>query len=339
MNDAPGFGIQLCDQHPAGDSMVARLEENIEQVRLARDLGFSTIVAGQHYLSEPLQMLQSVPLLARLAPETGDMRLATCILLIALANPVDTAEQVATLDVITGGRLRFGVGLGYRDVEFDAFGVARDERVRRLERNLDVASRLLAGDAVSLDDPDCRLDEVRMSLRPPQSPRPPIWMGANNDGAVRRAARMADAWVINPHARLDTLVRQVRDVYLPELASLGKPAPAELPIRREIYVAKDRDTAIREAAPWLFPKYQVYISWGQDKALPTGDDFSGEFEALLRDRFILGSPDECLEQIREYQERLGVTEFIARVQWPGMPQEQALRNIRMIGEHLIAPFR
>lgn len=338
MNDRPQFGIQLCDQHPAGDSMVSRLHENLEQVRMARDLGFSTIVAGQHYLSQPLQMLQSVPLLARLAPETGDMNLATCIILVALSNPVDIAEQVATLDIITEGRLRFGVGLGYRDVEFEAFGVSREMRVARLERNVETAKRLLAGQTVALDDPDCRLDDVAMTLRPVQRPHPPIWMGANNDGAVRRAARMADAWVINPHARLDTLERQMQEVYLPELRRLGRAPAASVPIRREIYVAKDRDTAIREAAPWLFPKYQVYISWGQDKALPAGDDFSGDFDALLRNRFIVGSPEECLEQIRGYQDRLGATEFIARVQWPGMPQEQALRNIRMIGEHLIAPF-
>lgn len=319
--------------------MISRLNENIEQVHCARDLGFDTIVAGQHYLSEPLQMLQSIPLLARLAPETGDMNLATCIILLALANPVEIAEQVATLDVITEGRLRFGVGLGYRDVEFEAFGVDKGRRVERLCRNLDVVKQLVAGEEVTLDAADCRLDGARLTLRSPQRPHPPVWMGANSDTAVRRAARMADAWVINPHARLDTLERQVREVYVPELEQQGKTMPVSLPIRREMYVAKDRETAIREAAPWLFPKYQVYISWGQDKALPRGDDFSGEFEDLLRNRFILGSPDECLTQLEDYQARLGVTDFIVRVQWPGMPQEQALRNIRAIGEHLIAPLR
>jgi alkanesulfonate monooxygenase SsuD/methylene tetrahydromethanopterin reductase-like flavin-dependent oxidoreductase (luciferase family) len=333
------FGIQLCDQHPAGDSMVQRLDDIIEQVRLARDLGFDTIVAGQHYLASPLQMLQSVPLLARLAPETGDMTLATCIILLALPNPVDTAEQVASLDVITGGRLRVGVGLGYRDVEFDAFGVARDERVSRLEAHLNLLKDLLGGEAVSYESPYCRLDQVSLILRPPQRPHPPIWMGANSDRAVRRAARMTDAWVINPHARLDTLRRQIDQVYRPALADAGRPFPAELPIRREIYVARDRATAIREAAPWLFPKYEVYTSWGQDKALPAGDDFAGNFEQLLDDRFIVGSPEECIADIDRYRSALGVTEFIVRVQWPGMPQAQALRNIEAIGTNLIPHYR
>jgi alkanesulfonate monooxygenase SsuD/methylene tetrahydromethanopterin reductase-like flavin-dependent oxidoreductase (luciferase family) len=150
---------------------------------------------------------------------------------------------------------------------------------------------------------------------------------------------MADAWVINPHARLDTLERQIREVYQPELGATGRQFPAELPIRREIYVAKDRKTAIREAGPWLFPKYEVYTSWGQDRALPSGDDFSGDFEQLLNERFILGSPEECVAEIDRYRAALGVTEFIVRVQWPGMPQAQALRNIENIGKTLIPHYR
>lgn len=333
------FGIQLCDQHPAGESMVQRLADNVEQVQLARELGFDTIVAGQHYLASPLQMLQSVPLLARLAPETGDMTLATCITLLALPNPVDIAEQIATLDVITNGRLRFGVGLGYRDVEFDAFGVARSERVHRLETHLGLVKDLLAGKSVSYESPYCRLDGVSLTLQTPQRPHPRIWMGADADGAVRRAARTCDSWVINPHARIDTLQRQVDEVYRPALAEAGKDFPDELPMRREIYVAKDRATAIQEAAPWLFPKYQVYTSWGQDKALPPGDDFSGDFDELLDNRFIVGSAEECIADLDRYRSTLGVTEFIVRVQWPGMPQAQALRNIDAIGTSLIPHFR
>lgn len=333
------FGIQLCDQHPIGDSMERRLADNIEQVRLARDVGFDTIVAGQHYLSSPLQMLQSVPLLARLAPETGDMKLATCIILLALPNPVDVAEQIATLDVITNGRLRFGVGLGYREVEMDAFGVARRDRVGRFEANLDLVKDLIAGKTVSFDRPYCQLRDVSLTLRAPQRPHPPIWMGANSDRAIERAARMADAWVVNPHARIDTLVRQIVDVYRPALHKAGKPFPMELPMRREIYVAEDRRRAIKEAGPWLFPKYQTYTRWGQDKALPDGDDFSGDFEQLLDDRFVLGSPEDCVAELDRYRDALGVTEFIVRAQWPGMPNEQALENIRRIGETLIPHYR
>lgn len=343
MNDSGStrvkFGIQVCDQHPETDDPISRLDELIEQVRFAREVGFDTIVAAQHYLSHPHQMLQPMPLLGRLAAETGEMRLATCILLLPLLNPVDMAEQLATLDVIAHGRLSIGVGLGYRDIEFDAFGVTREERVPRLEQHLDVLRRLLDGEAVQFQSDHCRLDGVTLALRPVQRPHPPIWLGANSDSAVRRAARLADTWVINPHARLDTLERQVREVYRPALAELGKPFPAELPLRREIYVAADRRTALRESGPWLFPKYQTYAAWGQDSVLPEGDDFSGEFDELLENRFILGSPNECIAEVDRYRAALGVTEFIVRVQWPGMPQAQAMGNIEMIGKTLIEHYR
>jgi alkanesulfonate monooxygenase SsuD/methylene tetrahydromethanopterin reductase-like flavin-dependent oxidoreductase (luciferase family) len=332
------FGIQLCDQHPADDDQHARFLDLIEQVRLARDLGFNTIVAGQHFLSDPLAMLQSIPVLSRLAAETGEMRLGTCVLLLGLSNPVMAAEQVATLDVITGGRTVMGAALGYRGVEFDAFGVPRDQRVARFEANLAIVTRLLRGGRVSVDEPHCRLDDVALTLRPLQAPAPPVWIGANSDKALQRVARHADTWVINPHARLETLERQVREVYRPALAALDKPFPDELPIRREIFVAEDRATAMHDAAPWLLKKYETYRRWGQDEVLADDDVFHAEAEELFSDRFILGSPEDCIEEIDRYCEQLGTTEFIVRVQWPGMPNELALENIRRIGETLIPHY-
>ena len=265
----------------------------------------------------------------RLAAESGDMRLATCILLLGLLQPLDVAEQVASLDAICGGRLVLGVGLGYRDDEFDAFGVPRDQRVRRFVDNLDVVKRLLGGETVSAATDRYTLRDARLGLLPERPPT--VWIGANSDSAVRRAARLSDAWVLNPHAKLGTLERQLHEVYLP--ARGGQP-PTELPMRREMYVASDRAAAIREAGPWLFPKYQTYLAWGQ--ATAADDPLTDEFEELLRDRFVLGSPEECLEELARYEQRLGVTEVIVRVQWAGMPQAQALRAIETIGARLIA---
>ncbi|HMH75573.1 MAG TPA: LLM class flavin-dependent oxidoreductase [Candidatus Udaeobacter sp.] len=116
------FGLIVSKQHPPGVSMVDRFREHIEQVRAARDAGFDLIVMGQHFLSTPFQEVQSLPALARLAADAGTMRVGATVILLPLLNPVDVAEQVATLDVITEGRFIFGVGLGYRDEENEAFG-------------------------------------------------------------------------------------------------------------------------------------------------------------------------------------------------------------------------
>ena len=131
------------------------------------------------------------------------------------------------------------------------------------------------------------------------------------DAAVRRAAKLADAWFMNPHQRMDTIERQL-EIYKTALDEFKKPLPKEMPLMREIFVARTRDEAVRLARPYLEEKYKVYHEWGQDKAMPKGDDdLSLDFDELTRDRFLFGSPDEVTEQIVGYNKRLGVTPLTA----------------------------
>ncbi len=332
------FGLIVSKQHPPGVSMVERFREHIDQVRAARDAGFDLIVMGQHFLSTPFQEIQSLPALARLAAEAGTMRVGATVILLPLLNPVDVAEQVATLDVITEGRFVFGVGLGYREEENEAFGIAPKERVGRFVEGLEVIKRLWAEDEVTHHGKFFRLTRARMALKPVQRPRPPIWFAANNDRAVERAAKMADAWVINPHAKLAVLERQMT-VYRQALVAAGRGFPGELPIIKELYIAPDRRTAIRECRPFLEAKYKAYASWGQDKALPEGDSFDLDFEELIADRFIIGDPDDAIRELKRYEEKLNVNCFIFRIQWPGMEQAKVLRTIGLLAERVMPAFR
>jgi alkanesulfonate monooxygenase SsuD/methylene tetrahydromethanopterin reductase-like flavin-dependent oxidoreductase (luciferase family) len=328
------FGLIVSKQHLPGVSAVERFREHIEQVRTARDVGFDMIVMGQHYLSTPFQEMQTLPSLARLAAEAGTMRLGVTVLLLPLLNPVDVAEQVATLDVICEGRFIFGVGLGYREEEYEAFGVRREERVGRFVEALQVIKRLWSEEEVTHHGRFFHLSKARMGLKPVQKPHPPLWFAANNDRAVRRSARMADAWVINPHAKLSTLEHQMA-LYRESLQEAGKLFPAELPMIKELYVAPDRKTALQECRPFLEAKYQAYAAWGQDKALPQEDSFDLAFEELVQDRFIIGDPDDCVRELRRYVEALGVNCFIFRIQWPGMEQAKVLRTIALLAEHVM----
>jgi len=323
------FGLIVSKQHPPGVSMVERFREHVDQVRAARDAGFDLIVMGQHYLSTPFQEIQTMPSLARLAAEAGRMRVGATVLLLPLLNPVDVAEQVATLDVICEGRFIFGAGLGYRDEEFEAFGAQAKERVPRFTESLELIKRLWTEDRVTHHGRFFHLTKARMALRPVQKPYPPVWFAANNDAAVERSARLADAWVINPHARLDVLERQMA-LYKKAREAAGKSMPAEMPIIKELYVAPDRRAAVQECRPFLEAKYKAYGSWGQDKALPEGDSFDVGFDELVRDRFIIGDPDDCVREIRRYASALGANCFIFRIQWPGMEQAKVLRSIELL---------
>ena len=328
-------GLFLTNQQHLDKDMVEALDEQIAMLHFARDRGWDSIFSGQHYLNEGNnRQLQLVPFLTRLIPEAGEMDVGLGVLLLNLHNPVYVAETVATLDVISAGRLIFGVGLGYRDVEFDAFNVPRGTRAARFEEYLELVQRLWSEESVSHDGETCKLDGVRLNIRPVQRPRPPIWIAANSDRAIRRAARLGDAWFINPHSTLHTIRRQLV-LYREELRAQRKPERPGLPATKEIFCARDRAAALEQAGPFLRGKYEDYASWGQDQAMPEDESFNQEFDELLKERFVLGSPEECFEQLRPYWEEFGVDHLILRTHWAGMPASTALDSMRLISDELL----
>ncbi|MPZ88620.1 MAG: LLM class flavin-dependent oxidoreductase [Nitriliruptorales bacterium] len=332
-------GLFLSNQQPPDRDPLRALHEQLEMVAFVRDHGWDSVFTGHHYLLEEVRKLQPLPFLARLCADTGDMEVGLCVLLLALQNPVDVAENLASLDVISGGRLVFGAALGYREQEYAAFNIPRGQRVERFERNLDIVTRLLEGEEVSADLPWCRLDGARLVNRPVRRPRPPIWIGANSDRAVARAGRMGDTWIINPHARRDTVRQQVR-VFAAARAERGADRrPAELPALKEVFCAETREQAWERCLPYLGEKYRTYLSWGQDTAMPDRDSLDKPVEQLVDQRFVIGSPDDCLEELERWRDDVGVTHFILRTEWSGLPHELARESLELINERVIPALR
>jgi alkanesulfonate monooxygenase SsuD/methylene tetrahydromethanopterin reductase-like flavin-dependent oxidoreductase (luciferase family) len=330
---ATKVGLFLTNQQRPGRDMRAALDEQIELARLARDGGWDSIWTGHHFLST-LSQLQPVPFLARLAAETGEMELGIGILLLTVENPVAVAESVASLDVICGGRAVLGVGLGYRDVEFEAFAVEKGTRVRRFEANLDIVRRLWAGEEVSADLPWCRLDAARLTTLPLR--RPPLWIGATGDRAVARAGRLADGWLVNPAAAASEVERQ-RALLLEERPP-GQ-APPTIAAFKEVFCAEDRETAVRLARPYLEEKYKAYESWGQAEGLTDTDTLAVAFEELRSSRFIVGSPADCLAELSRWRDEIGVSHFMLRTDWAGMPVETARRSVELLSRQVIPSLR
>jgi alkanesulfonate monooxygenase SsuD/methylene tetrahydromethanopterin reductase-like flavin-dependent oxidoreductase (luciferase family) len=331
------FGLVVRGQAEPGEDISRRFEETIAMVRLADRLGFDSVTKTAHYSAHPFQMLQLVPMLARFTAEAPRLRLNAGVILLPLLSPLHVAEEFATLDVMSGGKIILGVGLGYRDIEFKAFGVPRRERAPRLEDNLIAIRRLWTEDKVSMKTGHFELDGASCLPKPLQRPHPPIWVGANADPAIERAARLGDCWYIGPAVEITTIERQMT-LYRRALEAAGKPFPTELPMRREVFVAKTRDEAIRLCEPHLGAKYAAYHAWGQD--LPAGDQsLDQNFESLIGDRFLIGSPDEVAEQIVAIHRRLGVNHLVMSTEWAGMPRSLAFDTIEMMAKELIPRVR
>jgi len=332
------FGLMIRGQYLQGDDMRVRLREDLDAAKRAEALGYDLVAKGSHYSSHPFQYIQQIPYLCQVALVAPKLRLVPGVVLLPLHSPLHVAEELASLDVMCDGKLVVGAGIGYREVEFKAFGGTRKPSGGRFEECLAAVKRLWTEDFVSMTGSYFELDNANCAVRPIQKPMPPIWIGANANAGIRRAARAADAWFINPHNKIDTIADQM-EVYKRALGDCGKPFPDELPMLREVFVASTRAEAVRLARPYLEAKYKTYRDWGQDKVMPAGDHFDLDFEVLMNDRFLFGSPNEVVEQILLLRRRFGVNTLVLGIHWAGMPASLALEQTQILAEDVFPAVR
>lgn len=316
-------GLFINTQWPAEVDVPAQIPALLEQVRVARDAGFKSLWFPHHWLTEPMQMLQIMPAMAFLAAEAKGMVIGPNILILPLLNPMHVAEEAATLDVLTGGNYVLGAGLGYREPEFTAFGITHAERAGRFAESVTLMRKLWAGGRITHEGKYFTVRDAGISVKPV---RPvPIYVAGLVESAVKRAARIGDAWLIANATSIQETQPQMA-IYRAAIAEYGRP-PMEFPIARECYVGTSYKTALDECRAALEYKYAAYAAWGMTSPLEgvSLDDFA-------KDRFIIGDKESVKDEILRYTELLGTDHYIMRCQWPGLDQEKTLGSIRRLGE-------
>ena len=307
---------------------------HLEQFRAAREAGFDIYCWGHHYLIDPFQHFQPLPVLARLAAEPGDMKLATSALLFPLLNPVDVAEQVATLDHICEGRFILGLGLGYRPEECEAFGTKMSERGARNSEALELMIRLWTEEEVTHHGRFFQVTNARPTARTFQDPHPKIWLTGMSDRAVRRVGREGHTLFVGPAQTFETIRRQI-DVYHDELARSGHQVPDDMVLMREFFCAGSRDAALEKARAGLQRKYEVYGQHGlQGSNAELTRTVTGGLDVLTDGTFIFGSPYDCVEQLARYR-KLGFTTVCLRLFYPGMSEQEVLDHIELVGKEVL----
>ena len=317
-----------------GYDLQQQWQEQLEQFRASRDAGFDFIAWGHHWLIDPFQHFQPIPVLARFAAEAGTMELATGVLLTPLLNPVQVAEDIATLDHICRGRFILGMGLGYRPEEFEAAGFKMSERVSRFEEGLTLMKRLWTETEVTHQGRFYHVTDARPTARPYQKPYPRIWLAAMTEPAIKRAGRLGHAFYAIGTLRYDEL-RHALGVWRASLQESGQPLPSEVPVHREFYVASTHEDAWAKARPNVEAKYQGYAQHG----LPgVAASLAAGVDHLMDDPFVIGAPDECLGKLVRYRD-LGVTHLGLRLFWPLMDQKDVLRMIDLVGSRVLPALR
>src|SRR5215510_13976032 len=269
------------------------INEAIEVVAAASRMGYAWVSIGQHWISHPTVWPQPFPMLARLAPETGAMRLKTSVLLLPILNAVEVAESVATLDHICHGRLDVGVAIGYREAELATVGLARADRVAKLEESIDVMKRLWRGETVDVAGRYVRA-HGRLGFTPYQTPHPPLEMGAQSEGATRRAARITDGVFFGPQvARRD--IARLAGVFRETRAQSGAATPGFVGASRSLIVASDKAAALATARSYLERTFTMYRTWEMQES--TMVPLRLGFDTPLDDWTVNGSPRDCVETL------------------------------------------
>lgn len=325
------FGLFVVSQYEMTRPMDSIADELITQTKMARDHGFSSLHVGEHHVTDEHQYLLNEPTLAYVGSHIGDMSLETSMCLLPYHNPVRIAEYGATMDVLTGGQFTLGVALGYRQQEYDVFGVDRSDAVGRFVEGIEIIKRLWTEEAVDYDGEYFQLEGVSVNPKPLQDPRPNIIVGASNESSVRRAARITDGW-LGAHVPFNQAADQAH-AFRDERNQQEK-EPGFVGLTREVFVAESTAEAEDIVKDHLMSKYESYSDWGQDDVIE-GDDFDSPWEKLKHERFLVGTPAEVIEGIERYEEQIDLDKIMIRTQFPGMAFEDVHRSIELLGDEVL----
>ena len=335
------IGTFLLMQSPSARSSQEIYARALEQAQAAESLGYRNVWLAEHhfstygYLSRPLQLASYI------AAKTTKLRVGTAVVVVPLHHPLVIAEEIATLDVVSGGRLDIGLGRGYQRYEFERFGLALDSGGQRWEESIDILLKSFEGRPFSYDGKLFKIPETSLFPQPLQKPHPPVWITAQSpyalEAAVRRGFNVLTGGFGVPIERLAEFGQHFKRM-ITEL----KPSPQPLiGVQRAVYVTKDLADA-REAAEQARWNMRVTLSLRNNyervengSAIPLPGANEPDIDDLLDRYLIIGTPDTCIRQIERIRELVGITHFNCSFWFGDLEQARVLHSMELFAREVI----
>jgi probable F420-dependent oxidoreductase len=324
--------------------------QTFELARIAEEAGFDTATTGHHHFM-PGNMSDPLTFLAAVAVRTDTLRVGTGIFQLPVHNPVRVAEQVATIDELSGGRVSLGVGLGWWPLEYEVHGSDFRRRGARMEEALEILRLVWSGEQTSYEGRFYRFPELTVYPRPVQQPSIPLWVAGVADAAVDRAARLGDAWLCGP---VQSLAKAQSCLAVYREACAREQRPADWILRRYAWIGTDR----RDVEEQVLPAYVdgLVEHWRESaeddvelelfRRMDAGEDVSPT--EIAEDRLLWGAPDDVIAQIERYRRETGADHVHAAF-GAGLPAgssavstmgsfEELAAMIRLFGREVIPAF-
>jgi alkanesulfonate monooxygenase SsuD/methylene tetrahydromethanopterin reductase-like flavin-dependent oxidoreductase (luciferase family) len=297
----------------------ALYEAALDQCEWADKLGFQSVSFMEHHASSDGYLPSPIVMAAAAAARTKRVSIGVGVMLLPLYHPLRAAEDLAILDLISGGRLQLTVGAGYRTEEYAQFGLELRKRPSLMERGIETLKKAWTGEPFEYEG-----QTVRILPRPAQRPRPQIIMGGSSKAAAERAARIADGYrPVAPHLFED---------YRVALAALGKPVPDPMPAGGGyfyLHVTHDPDGDWNKIAPHALHENNDYAKWLEGSPNAVYHHVTDPAELRANGMYKIVTPAQCLEMARQD----GVLSFKPLI--AGLDPELAWENLRLFEREVL----
>lgn len=294
----------------------------IDYVVEAEQLGFASVFLVEHHFTGGGQLSASLSLLSHLAGLTSTMRLGTAVTVMPWHHPLLLAEQAATVDILSGGRLDFGVGRGYRANEFHGFRVDPAEAQARFEEALELVIRSWrSAERFSHRGRFWSFDDVIVEPRPAQrDPHPPIWVAAGSEGSVRQAARTGQRLLLDQFGSTETTARRVAWYRDTQAQANAASAAGQIALTRGLLLVNHESKVAGEVARRHAAVAQLASSAqipGQaPPATPSGPFALDTSDEATLQATVVGTPDACIARLKDL-EAAGVDYVLLNDPWGG----------------------
>jgi len=327
-----GFGLVTCQHRPDDPRPTAALYDELLTLARASDrAGLDGFWTSEHHFMDDGYLSGVLPALAAAGTVTDDLRVGTYVALAPLHDAIRLAEDAATVDLLTDGRLTLGLGLGYRPEEFDSFGVPLDERPDRLADAIALLREAWTPGPVDHESTFHPIEPgTTVTPKPVQEPHPPIMIGAKAPQAVERAARIGDAWCapgLMPLAGIEKRVDHIREVR----EEHGLDDEFTIHVARYGFVADSAESAWDRMKDGFLYGQRMY-----EEVAEGATTLSRDRQAELRDQVLIGPPTEIAAEIERFRERLDEdVHFMFRGYHPGLDTETMVECIDRLGDEVV----
>ena len=330
------FGLTTDFRNPAGSGKTSAkvYAETIELFTWAETLGFRAAYIFEHHFTDDDYMPSPMVAATAIAARTKQMRIGPDIAILPLYDPVRVAEDGAVLDLISNGRLDFGVGLGYRPQEYAGYGLDISRKGSRANEALQIIRALWQGEAVTFHGKHFQVEGARLSPRPVQQPNPPIWVGGFSRGAARRAARFGDGYVGPSN-------RAIYDMYLAELRAAGKdPAHARV-MGGDMWliVADDPARTFAAYAPHLLYWFNAYSKWFEGTDTSPWPHLDHAEELLAKGLVNVVTPEAAIKLIKDRIAEVPVEMYTMMLTPPGIALNTVQTSLELFANKVMPHFQ